>query len=367
MSQFTPSRLQLARKRRGMTKTALAKETGLSVRIIKAYEAGDSQPQALSLARLAKALDFPESFFRLKSVEGPQVTGSSFRALSRMTAAKRDQALGAGALAIDLAEWIDEHFHLPEPDVPRYRGVDPETAAEAVRNEWGLGERKIKNMIHLLEAHGIRVFSLVEETRDLDAFSEWHDGRTPFIFLNTMKSSEHSRMDAAHELGHLVMHSRHTMPSGREQEREAQQFGAAFLMPQSSVVANAPRSGRLKDLIRAKRQWDVALANLAYRMRALDLMTEWQFKSVMIELSSRGYRTHEPHGIPRETSQVLAKVLQSLREEGVTPGHVARELGIYPSELQRLLFGLVLTPIESSEGDLESSDTVRPNLQVVDG
>ena len=33
----------------------------------------------------------------------------------------------------------------------------PETAAEAIRSEWGLGERSIPNLIHLLEAHGVRV------------------------------------------------------------------------------------------------------------------------------------------------------------------------------------------------------------------
>jgi hypothetical protein len=40
----------------------------------------------------------------------------------------------------------------------------------AVRSEWRLGERPISDMIHLLKAHGVKVFSLVEECRELDAF-----------------------------------------------------------------------------------------------------------------------------------------------------------------------------------------------------
>jgi hypothetical protein len=46
----------------------------------------------------------------------------------------------------------------------------------------GLGERRIRNMIHLLEEHGVRIFSLAVNTRTVDAFSLWKDER-PFVFL----------------------------------------------------------------------------------------------------------------------------------------------------------------------------------------
>jgi hypothetical protein len=65
----------------------------------------------------------------------------------------------------------------------------------------------------LLEARGIRVFSLTEPCFELNAFSHWV-AVTPFVFLNTMKTAESSRFDAAHELGHLVLH-RHGAPQGR--------------------------------------------------------------------------------------------------------------------------------------------------------
>lgn len=62
-------------------------------------------------------------------------------------------------------------------------------------------------MIHLLEAHGVRVLSLTQECREVDAFSLWL--QQPFVFLNTQKSGEHSRFDAAHELGHLPLSGDH--------------------------------------------------------------------------------------------------------------------------------------------------------------
>jgi hypothetical protein len=45
------------------------------------------------------------------------------------------------------------------------------------------------------------------------------------------------RFDAAHELGHLVMHGHERPLPGPEAEREANQFASAFLMPRADVVA----------------------------------------------------------------------------------------------------------------------------------
>jgi len=175
-------------------------------------------------------------------------------------------------------------------------------------------------LVDLLELKGVRVFSLPEEVRDIDAFSFWR-GDVPYIFLNTSKSSEHSRMDAGHELGHLVLHSSHGVPRGREEEREAQHFGAAFLMPRGSVIAGAPRSANVRDLIIAKHRWGVAVASLVYRMHQLGLLTDWQYRSLFIEMSASGYRQDEPSPIAHEASQVLAKVFSMLRGWTATAGH----------------------------------------------
>ena len=366
MPGFTPSRLVLARKRKGITKKELAEKAGISVRSLTAYEAELQEPTPLTLARLADALGFPVEFFHRPPISAPSLEGASFRALKRMTASQRDQAVSAGAFAVELSEWIDSRFHLPSAEsLPRYRGVDAETAAQAVREEWGLGQRSVRNMIHLLEAHGVRVFSLAEESRDVDAFSTWrHD--VPYIFLNTMKSPEHSRMDAAHELGHLVLHSADEPLRGRDEERDANAFGAAFLMPEGSIYSEAPRGGRVDDLVTAKRKWGVSVAALAYRLHKLHLLTDWQFRSAFIEISARGYRTNEPSSIPGETSQVLDKVFRALGEEGITRADVAQELALPLDEIQKLVFGLVMTSVEGG-GSSAGTEWAEPKLRLVDG
>ncbi|MBA3430642.1 MAG: helix-turn-helix transcriptional regulator, partial [Actinobacteria bacterium] len=156
MEGFNYKRLDLARRRRGLTKGALAEAAGIKPRNLAAYEKHEYEPNALTLERLAAAVGFPKAFFFGADLDEPSEQGASFRSLSRMPARLRHQALGSGALAYALANWIDRHFDLPTPDVPEFPGLDPDTAASATREAWGLGERRIPNMVHLLEAHGVR-------------------------------------------------------------------------------------------------------------------------------------------------------------------------------------------------------------------
>ena len=361
--EFNPRRLELARRRRGLTKVALAEAAGISPNSLIAYRGQRREPASETVERLARALDFPVEFFFGPTLEEPPSITASFRALSRLTSGLRDQAIAAGALAIALARWIDVRFTLVEPSIPEFPGLQPEEAAMEVRTRWGLGERPVKNMIHRLEAHGVRVFSLAEDTVEMDAFSLWL-GDTPFVFLNTMKSAERSRMDAAHELGHLVLHRNHRVAGRRDAEREADRFGASFLMPRESVLANAPRDGRLTQIIEAKRHWNVSTANLTFRMHKVGLLSDWEYRRLFAEISRLGYRTREPSPARSEASQVLAKVFDSLRADGITMTQVAQELRLYPEELSKAVFGLVLTTI-IGEGRPGSIPKPGPELNVV--
>ncbi|MHB1526358.1 MAG: helix-turn-helix domain-containing protein [Candidatus Dormibacteria bacterium] len=362
--EFNPSRLELARKRRGLTKTDLAGRTGLSIRTLVLYEKGFRVPSARARGALAEVLGFSPAFFEGPDLDGPVAAGTSFRAIATLSARERDQAMGSATFALALADWIDEHFSLPVVDVPDLRGADPEVAAESIRRSWGLGERSVTNMIHVLEAHGVRVFSLSHDSSNLDAFSFWRSG-VPYVFLNTMKSGERSRMDAAHELGHLVLHASY-VPQGREVEREAQAFGAAFLMPRASVIAESPRTRRIDHLILAKRRWKVSLAGLAYRMHQVGVLSEWHYRSIFLDLTQLGFHKHEPEPIARETSKMLDKVFRSVRDEGVALPDLAHELTIPTAELNEVVFGLVLTPLSgNAHAPARSWRESTPDLRVV--
>jgi Zn-dependent peptidase ImmA (M78 family)/transcriptional regulator with XRE-family HTH domain len=347
---FTPARLTLARERRGLTKKQVAEQISVSTRAMTSFEAGEVTPAPLTIARLADVLRFPASFFDAQELEQIPTEAASFRSLSKMSAANRHAALAAGSFALALHDWVSDRFRLPEPAVPKLGpGVDPETAAHIVRAEWNLGEKPISNVVHLLEARGVRVFSLTQECHEVDAFSLWRSSQ-PFIFLNTQKSGEHSRFDAAHELGHLVLHWHHEAPQGKQPEAEANRFAAAFLMPAASLTASAPRLPNLQDLIRGKRRWKVSVAAYTHRLHELKLLTAWQYRTLFVDISQRGYRINEPNGIQRETSQILNKVFTTLRREGIGKGDIARALDLYQEDLDALVFGLAMLPVAGNGG-----------------
>lgn len=361
---FNPSRLTWARRRRGLTKTRLAAAIPIELRSVTAYEAGEFAPDPERLTRLSRTLKFPETFFFGDDLEEPALDTASFRSMSKMSARQRDTALGSGAVALLLNEWIESRFTLPAADLPDLgRDANPESAAEALRHEWGLGELPVKNMVHLLEAHGVRVYSLAIDAAEVDAFSMWRQSR-PYVFLNVHKSAEHARFDAAHELGHLVLH-RHAAPNGQKAEQDANAFGSAFLMPAASLRAHAPQFATLEQLIRLKQIWSVSLAAMTYRLHRLGLLSDWHYRKLYIELSSRGYRKAEPEGGQRETSQVLHKVFSALRSEGVTPHDIAVALRVHPGDVDELVFGLALTALEGTSLTRSTVTHAGPKLRIV--
>ena len=211
----------------------------------------------------------------------------------------------------------------------------------------------------------MRVFSLSVDAAEVDAFSMWKEG-VPFIFLNTGKSAEHGRFDAAHELGHLVLH-RHGAPNGREAEHEADVFASAFLMPRSAVLAHPLRFPTLAQLVILKRVWTVSLAALTYRLHAVGLLSDWHYRTLCIEISQRGFRRKEPDEAPRETSQVLAKVFAALREDGVTKSEIARQMSEDPTEIDQLAFGLMIQRLTETADETARGTKRSVSLKLVKG
>lgn len=316
----------------------------VDLKSVSAYESGKTIPKDDVLQRIADKTEFPVEFFFGDDLEEPNPETVSFRSMRKMTARQRDMAVGQGTLANLVCKYIEEKFDLPKADIPDLSyAPTPEAASQDLRQYWGIGNLPIPNLVHLLELKGVRIFSLSIDAREVDACSTWQ-GERPMIFLNTYKTAERSRMDAAHELAHLALH-RHAFSRAKDVEAEAKAFASAFLMPKASMFALNVRSPSYRQLIALKKAWKVAVAALNYRLYDLDLMSEWHYRTNWIEIAKSG-RDREPNGIPRESSQILAKVFSALHEEGISRAGVARELCMPRSELEELMFGLTFTAIE---------------------
>jgi Zn-dependent peptidase ImmA (M78 family)/DNA-binding XRE family transcriptional regulator len=337
---FNPTRLAVARKRRQLTKKALAVKARVAQATLTRIENGDTcDPDKETVEALAQALTYPVGFFYLDDCESLSTGSVSFRSLSSLTARQRDAALAAGTIAFLLDDWITERFNLPAPDLLDLRDESPEAAAVALRDHWGIGSKPVPHMTKLLEAKGVRVFSLSEKNKNVDAFSCWR-GNCPYVFLNTFKSSERSRYDAAHELGHLVMHIHGASSGQRDVERDADRFASAFLIPRGDLISHMQRVSSLSQLIAEKQRWGVSVTALARTAFDAGLMSEWHYRDMCKTMSTLGYRSKEPYSKSREESVLWKKVFESLWRDRLTKEHIAKELCLPPDEIESLLCGL---------------------------
>lgn len=352
--KFNPSRLSIARKRRLLNKKGFADLVGVTAHTIVRCEQGDTEPTEENVAKFSEVLGFPVGFFYGPDLELADPELVSFRSQRAMTAAERDAALAAGAIGFEISDWVEKKFDLPIARVPDLNLYDPETAAVLLRQDWGLGEEAVSNMVHLLESKGVRVFSLAENSKRVNAFSLWRDDK-PYVFLNTMKTAENSRFDAAHELGHLTMHQ-DGRTKGRAAEDEANQFASAFLMPKASVLAHAKKIVSISQLLVLKKRWSVSVSALTVRLHRLGLLSDWAYRDLCIQIRTR-YKDSEPDGIGRERSVVWQKVMKTLWSEKVTQLDIAKQLHLPESEVSTLIFGILHTPQETRP--------VRQSLSVV--
>lgn len=336
---FNHTRLKLARTRRQLTIKELASRVELTTRMVSEYEKDrcTSQPPESTILAFSHALNYPaDFFFEEDEVDTIDVESVSFRSLKSMKASQQHAAISAGSLGVILNDFLASKFELFPVDIPDLSGTAPEIAAEILRSEWELGNKSISHVITIMEMHGVRVFALDENTTAVDAFSFWKDG-VPFVFLNTKKSAERSRFDAAHELAHLILH-RNEIPQGKDIEKEADKFASFFLMPRDTILSLNGGCHSIQDILTLKLSWKVSAMALIVQMKNVGVISEWQYKTLIIEASRMGLRTNEINSIPRESSQLIKNIVSTLKSQGTSVGDIARELKLPFDEVTSLLF-----------------------------
>jgi hypothetical protein len=97
---------------------------------------------------------------------------------------------------------------------------------------------------------------------------------------------------------------------------------------------------------------------------SLELLREWQYKQLCIQISSLGYRREEPESVAREQSQLLRRAFELLKQKGLSRHEVANAIDVDVRELDRLVFGLQIVPLR---GNGTSTSPKPPKLQVLNG
>jgi Zn-dependent peptidase ImmA (M78 family) len=263
------------------------------------------------------------------------------------------------------------HVDFPEITIPDLQfPADPtaitddmiEKAAEAMRQHWCLGDSVIANMVMLLENNGVVSSRFELDSDKLDSFSVWDTlTNRPLLVLGADKKSAcRSRFDAAHELGHLVLHRRipkallqHT-PSLATIEDQAHRFARAFLLPATSFGADLilPTLLHLKNI---KPKWKASIAFMIKRAEELQLFTADESRRLWIGMTRHGWKRREPFDdeMKPERPVLLARSLQLMIESNtVSRDGLETAIPFLLDEVEALTFlphGYLTAPAPSSQ------------------
>jgi Zn-dependent peptidase ImmA (M78 family) len=324
---------------KGMTKAELAERVHRTPSAISQFESG-LKPDAKTLGLIAMALGVPVAFFGMK-LTSALLSGDhcNFRSLRSATQRERRRVLSRGTLIREFAFVLESLIDLEKEEVSQFRrdrksAEDIESFAIEVRRTWGLGLGPIPHLVRLMEKKGILVAFIPEVSHEVDAFSAWHEKR-PMVFLLSTKQPTRVRFDAAHELGHLVMHA-DANPGNPELERQANRFAGAFLIPRESFLMECPRRLDWNQFFELKRRWGVSVQALVRRAYDLGCISDASYRRAYVYLNQTGQREKEDHEPTPEHSFIIPQAIEMLKDD-YTLEDLASRIGLTGADLRSIL------------------------------
>ncbi len=304
---FVPERLVEARAaRRVQSMKKLALMLGVSPSSVSRWETGKQAPEADALAELAKALRVRREFFLRPVFDSPRPM--FYRKLVSTLKRDREYQTSQVSWLHEISHVLQHYVDFPELDIPdvlggssysQLRDEDIEDIAGELRSHWQLGEGPCTNVVAVLEKIGCVVGSIEMGTSKLDGVCSWSKSEDrPHILLASDKMNLPRRqMDAAHELGHAVLHRNVSAKALRDDlpeiERQAFRFASAFLMPQTTYVPEVPNYS-LAGLLSLKERWRVSVKAQIKRLVDLEIIPQDHATQFYKTYSAKGWNRQEP-------------------------------------------------------------------------
>lgn len=350
---FVPERLaEIRAARRILSMTELARMLGVNPAAVSRWENGIHAPDADALSDLARELRVRREYF-LRPVhvsDHPMFSRSYASALKRDISYQGSQMQWLQEISSTLQHYVD----FPEVDIPnvmkgltykQLRDEDIEGIAQDLRAHWNLGQGPCLNVLEVLERIGTVVGSIEMGTSKLDGLCSWSQGEErPHILLASDKMSLPRRqMDAAHELGHAVLHKGVTeaelKADLKEIERQAFRFASAFLMPATTYVYEVKHYS-LAGLLSLKEKWRVSVKAQIRRLKDLDVIPDHHATQLHKSYSARGWQKEEPmdREWPIPEPSLLRDALNLIVDSGTRTKAqlLAEEFTMRPADIENL-------------------------------
>ena len=220
------------------------------------------------------------------------------------------------------------------------------------------------------------VTSYATSSKAIDAFSQNLDikGEERFVIAYSKNKTTAARIhfDVAHELGHILLHDwsedlETLSPDDfRKREMEANEFAAAFLLPEEAFVKDVGSyAGNLKYYEVLKQKWHVSISAMIMRVKNLGLIDYDKYQNMMRYMQKLGIRKQEPLDdvlITAQPSILKTSVDMIINGNVFTPRELMMELAndygisLYPDDVEELL--------DLKKGTLNISDNIIPIHQL---
>jgi len=330
-------RIRQARHMNYMSMRGLAEKAGISHNAISKYENNEMVPSSRVLIVLSRILNVRIEFL----LRAPEISKIEplFRKQHKFSKTEEMALMARVRDKLERYMQIERFrpstaygFSLPKGFPRSVRTWDDvEKAAEDLREAWNLGLDPIENLTELFEDNGIRVDSVdVDGSFDACTFQAEVAGEMHFIFVRSSLPGDRQRFSLAHELAHFVLH--HTEQSHMKEEKMAQRFAAAFLVPCASVRSElGPKRHTLslQELYFLKRKYGMSMSAWICRARDLGILSVTAAEHLFKLFKSREYHKKEPGDpLPSEKSSRFERlVFQALAEDMISAGRAAELFG----------------------------------------
>jgi Zn-dependent peptidase ImmA (M78 family)/transcriptional regulator with XRE-family HTH domain len=352
LNGFEPGRLVQALAARRLSQVQLAAMVGVSASTVSKWRSGQQAPEPDTLTRLASVVNVSPEWFTRPLV--PKPSAPLFRSNASAHVAARAVLEARLEWAQEVTLCLSSMVDLPEVKLPsrtfvcpdEIGDVDIETAALDCRGMWGLGLGPVPNVALALESAGVILVREETGIAQIEGLSAWSEPlQRPMVLLSADKDNGfRSRFDAAHELGHLVLHRHIERVTDRERhnamEKQAHKFAGAFLLPAESFLAEVRTPVTLDSLLHLKQRWGVSVAAMVMRLAALGIIDEDEKMSLYKRRSARWGAKEEPGDNLRvpEQPRLLKRTIELLVSSGVMPRDaVQRHFGLSIGDIATLV------------------------------